>query len=68
VLHVVRPLPNVLVAVRENHRALAVFLTGPEVTLVPSAIFIGQLALTFKDVAHKLTLISLFTLSKEVYA
>jgi len=68
VLHVVLPLSDVLVAVREDHGSLAVFLASFEVSLVATAIFKGQFANTLENVACKLPLVGLLALSKVVDA
>jgi len=61
-LHVVFPTAHILIAIRENHSALAVFLVGLEVASINSAVLEGQLALAFKLVLHKVTLVSPLTL------
>lgn len=65
-LHIVLPLADVLIAVRVHHCAVAVFLALLKVTLIDTAIFVGQFSLSFKQVLGKVSFISPFRLRKVV--
>lgn len=67
-LHVVGPLSDVLVAVREDHGTLALLLPGLKVTLVSTAIFEREFAETLKHVGGKLTFVGLFGFSEVIDA
>jgi len=60
VLEVLGPLADVLVAVREDHGSLSLFLAALKVTLVTSAIFELQPALSFKHILGKRAFIGFF--------
>lgn len=64
--HVVLPLADVLVAVREDHRAIAVLLTHLEVTLVHTAIFIRESTLALEQVVRERAFISALRFGKIV--
>jgi len=48
VLSVVLPLTNILVAVREGHRPVAILFALFEVSLVLPSILVGELTLSFE--------------------
>lgn len=66
VLHVVEPRPDVLVAIRQSHGALAVLEPAREIPLIDAPICVLKSTFAFKDVFSKLTLVGTLTFSKEV--
>ena len=65
-LHVVLPLPDVLVSVRENHCAISILLSWFEVTLVHAPIFVRKSAFALEQVVWELSFVCTFWLSKVV--
>ena len=68
VLLVVLPLADVLVAIGQDHSAVAVFLASSEVAFVHAPILIGQLALSFKQVLGEGAFVSALRFGKVVHA
>lgn len=67
-LNVVSPVSRVLVAIRELHVAVSVFLTILESTSVLSTILVNKVTLTLEDTVDKLALVHAFGLSEVVLA
>lgn len=68
VLLVVGPLADVLVAVREGHSAIAIFLSLLEVADVGPPILVGEPSLSFEEVLRKGTLVGSLSLREVVHA
>lgn len=68
VLDVVGPLPDVFVAVREDHSALALALARLELALVDTAVGEGQFTLSVEEVVLELALVSALGLREVVHA
>ena len=65
-LPIVRPLSNVLVAVREDHCAVAVFLSLHEVAIVALTVFVRQFALAFEKILAESALVRALRFSKVI--
>ena len=68
VLLVVLPLADVLVAIGQDHSAVAVFLASSEVAFVHAPILIGQLALALKQVLGEGAFVGALRFGKVVHA
>jgi len=66
VFHVVLPLADVLVPIRQHHCAIAVLLSLLEVAFVHAAIFVGQSALTLEQVVGEKSVICALGLGEVV--
>lgn len=67
VLHVVGPLPNVLVTVREVHRSVSIFLSLLEVARVCAAILIRELSFSFEEVLREGAIVGSLRLGEVVH-
>ena len=65
-LPIVGPLTNVLVAVGEDHRAVAVLFALHEVAVVALTVLVRQFALAFEEVMAEIALVRALRLSKVI--
>ena len=67
-LGIVGPLSNVFVAIREDHRPLAISLATSKIAFIHPSIRKCQLTLSIKQIIHELACICSLRLSKVVHA